>query len=153
MEVDASKGTLTIVGEVEPVPIFKKLKKIGKKPEIVSVGPPKPKCERWCSCSFCRPYVQCTPSHYSFVPSYPKQCELVAVTYPPPYDSEASSSGQCSIVWEDFCFNLLHENRIWSRLMYVHLNFISWCKECNDLILPYSDLSVSIRSIWGSPIL
>ncbi|XP_021775347.1 heavy metal-associated isoprenylated plant protein 39-like [Chenopodium quinoa] len=103
LEVDVSKGTLTIIGEVEPVPIFKKLKKIGKAPEIISVGPPRPKCPPYCICNFCRPYVQCTseplpyqPCH--FAPSYSNNmpCEFVAVqSYPSPsYDSP----GQCTII-------------------------------------------------------
>lgn len=94
MEVDASKGTLTIVGEIEPVPIFKMLKKIGKTPEIVSVGPPRPKCEPWCNCTFCCPYVNQThPTHSC--PSYCKQCEVVTVSYP---SSSFDGPGQCSIL-------------------------------------------------------
>ncbi|KAJ8434416.1 hypothetical protein Cgig2_002618 [Carnegiea gigantea] len=112
MEVDASKGTLTIVGEVEPVPIFKKLTKIGKTPEIVSVGPPPPKCgpcctcslcrpyvmtkcEPWCTCSLCRPYLKRIPPYPSqYFPSYSKQCELVDVSYP----AYSDDTGQCSIL-------------------------------------------------------
>ncbi|XP_021849157.1 heavy metal-associated isoprenylated plant protein 39-like [Spinacia oleracea] len=100
LEVDASKGTLTIIGEVEPVPIFKKLKKIGKQPEIISVGPPRPKyCPPHCICNFCRPYyLQCSePLPYHTVPSYSNNhCQFVAVQYPScSYDD---GPGQCTII-------------------------------------------------------
>ncbi|KNA13666.1 hypothetical protein SOVF_114580 [Spinacia oleracea] len=55
--MDDNKGILTVVGEVEPVPIFKALKKIGQTPEIVSVGPPKPQRRGpFYNCSSCRSY-------------------------------------------------------------------------------------------------
>ncbi|KAL8168236.1 hypothetical protein V2J09_009735 [Rumex salicifolius] len=50
--VDAEKKTVTVVGSVEPSPIFRALKKIKKNPEILSVGPPKPKC-RYCKYFVC----------------------------------------------------------------------------------------------------
>uniref|UniRef100_A0A7C8ZPT1 HMA domain-containing protein n=1 Tax=Opuntia streptacantha TaxID=393608 RepID=A0A7C8ZPT1_OPUST len=113
IEVDASRGTLIIVGEVEPVPIFKRLTKIGKTPEIISVGPsPPPICGQWCTCSLCRPYVRtkceprCTcslcrpyckhipPYPSQYFPRYSKQCEVVDVSYP----VYSGDIGQCSIL-------------------------------------------------------
>ncbi|KAJ9681606.1 hypothetical protein PVL29_017826 [Vitis rotundifolia] len=40
--VDIEKGTLTVVGTVDPACLTKKIRKSGKMAEIVSVGPPKP---------------------------------------------------------------------------------------------------------------
>ncbi|KAK9147169.1 hypothetical protein Sjap_007072 [Stephania japonica] len=40
--VDGEKGTLTVVGEVDPVEVTRRLRKTGKVIEIVSVGPNKP---------------------------------------------------------------------------------------------------------------
>lgn len=42
MAVDGEKGTLTVVGDVDPVLVVRRLRKAGKIAEIVSVGPPKP---------------------------------------------------------------------------------------------------------------
>ncbi|KAJ0078889.1 hypothetical protein Patl1_24649 [Pistacia atlantica] len=42
VSVDGEKGTLTVVGDVDPVLVVKRLKKIKKCPQIVSIGPPKP---------------------------------------------------------------------------------------------------------------
>ncbi|KAJ4721789.1 Heavy metal-associated isoprenylated plant protein [Melia azedarach] len=42
LSVDGEKGTLTVIGEVDPVLIVERLRKIGKTAEITSVGPPKP---------------------------------------------------------------------------------------------------------------
>ncbi|XP_024930203.1 heavy metal-associated isoprenylated plant protein 2 [Ziziphus jujuba] len=42
VSVDAEKGLLTVVGNVDPVLIVKKVRKIGKAAEVVSIGPPKP---------------------------------------------------------------------------------------------------------------
>ncbi|KAJ6857778.1 hypothetical protein NC651_039262 [Populus alba x Populus x berolinensis] len=39
--VDIAKGTLTVIGVVDPVQVAKKLRKSGKMAEVVSVGPPK----------------------------------------------------------------------------------------------------------------
>ncbi|KAK4595194.1 hypothetical protein RGQ29_013575, partial [Quercus rubra] len=60
VSVDGEKGMLTIVGDVDPVLVVRDLKKIGKVPEIISVGPPKPPeyCEEF-KFRECRP---CPPS-------------------------------------------------------------------------------------------
>ncbi|XP_050278455.1 heavy metal-associated isoprenylated plant protein 2-like [Quercus robur] len=72
VSVDGEKGMLTIVGDVDPVLVVRNLKKIGKVPEIISVGPPKPPeyCEEF-KFRECRP---CPPSC--------KECQLIFTTYP-----------------------------------------------------------------------
>ncbi|XP_052205874.1 heavy metal-associated isoprenylated plant protein 43-like [Diospyros lotus] len=42
MSVDGQKGTLTVVGEVDPILVAKAVRKTGSVAEIISVGPPKP---------------------------------------------------------------------------------------------------------------
>ncbi|KAL9227647.1 hypothetical protein vseg_003314 [Gypsophila vaccaria] len=103
LEMDVNKGVLTIVGEVEPVPIFKALKKIGVKPEIMSVGPPKPVGHSvYCNCNLCRPQSDQPPTLYpgAAVPcqpccnnSYCNRCQVIAVRYP-----DLPDTGQCSIL-------------------------------------------------------
>ncbi|CAI9101410.1 OLC1v1038725C1 [Oldenlandia corymbosa var. corymbosa] len=39
--IDAEKGMLTVVGEVDPVTVTRKVRKTGKHVEMISVGPPK----------------------------------------------------------------------------------------------------------------
>ena len=39
---DAEKGTLTVIGVVDPVMVVQALSKAGKCAQIVTVGPPKP---------------------------------------------------------------------------------------------------------------
>ncbi|KAL2934913.1 Heavy metal-associated isoprenylated plant protein 43 [Bienertia sinuspersici] len=102
LEMDGNKGTLTVVGEVEPVPIFKALKKIKQTPEIVTVGPPKSqRCGPNCYCSSCSDQQQKgwnPPMYPCSVPcnrSWCKQCELVTVGYP--HTSDYYDSGMCSI--------------------------------------------------------
>ncbi|CAO2818325.1 unnamed protein product [Amaranthus hypochondriacus] len=108
LEMNGEKGILTVVGEVEPVPIFKALKKTGVTPEIVSVGPPIPqRCGPYCNCSSCQlyghqlqktwnePVNTCSlalPCSCNRTWCNCKQCELVAVDYPP-----TDNTGQCSI--------------------------------------------------------
>ncbi|KAM7478569.1 hypothetical protein LguiA_026782 [Lonicera macranthoides] len=41
VSIDSEKGTLTVVGSVDPVLVAKKVRKTGKMAEISSVGPPK----------------------------------------------------------------------------------------------------------------
>ncbi|KAL3515829.1 hypothetical protein ACH5RR_022731 [Cinchona calisaya] len=41
IRVNAEKGMLTVVGEVDPVYLTNKVRKAGKHAEILSVGPPK----------------------------------------------------------------------------------------------------------------
>ncbi|KMT09984.1 hypothetical protein BVRB_5g122000 [Beta vulgaris subsp. vulgaris] len=104
LEMDGNKGILTVIGEVEPVPIFKALKKIGQTPEIVSVGPPKPqRCGPYCYCGSCQKYSDQQQRQWSNPPcsspcnkSWCKQCELVAVVGYPPYSGY--DPGMCSIL-------------------------------------------------------
>uniref|UniRef100_A0A5B7BLE9 Putative heavy metal-associated isoprenylated plant protein 26 n=1 Tax=Davidia involucrata TaxID=16924 RepID=A0A5B7BLE9_DAVIN len=42
VSVDAEKGMLTVIGEVDPVLVATRVRKKGKAAEIISVGPPKP---------------------------------------------------------------------------------------------------------------
>ncbi|KAF3964700.1 hypothetical protein CMV_011047 [Castanea mollissima] len=72
VSVDGEKGMLTIVGDVDPVLVVRNLKKIGKVPEIISVGPPKPPeyCEEF-KFRECRP---CPPSC--------RECQLIFTSYP-----------------------------------------------------------------------
>ncbi|XP_034708022.1 heavy metal-associated isoprenylated plant protein 2-like [Vitis riparia] len=76
--VDGEKGTLTVVGDVDPVLLTETVRKSGKVAEIMSVGPPKP------------------PEPKSPVkkplPPWCYDCQLVPVSYVP-YDS-----GPCSIL-------------------------------------------------------
>ncbi|KAL2513832.1 Heavy metal transport/detoxification superfamily protein [Forsythia ovata] len=68
--LNAEKGTLTVVGSVDPVSIITAIRKTGKFVEITSVGPPKkpdPKPD---------PAKPCTP-----LPACCKQCQLVGVSY------------------------------------------------------------------------
>ncbi|CAN6469639.1 unnamed protein product [Victoria cruziana] len=45
IEIDAEKSTVTVIGEVDPVAVVARVKKVGKRVEIVTVGPP-PKVEK-----------------------------------------------------------------------------------------------------------
>ncbi|CAI9769255.1 unnamed protein product [Fraxinus pennsylvanica] len=79
--VDVEKGTLTVVGGVDPVCIVTSIRKTGKCAEITSVGPPKkpePKKE--------------SPKKPCKLPACCKQCQLVAVRYDTYY------GGPCSIL-------------------------------------------------------
>ncbi|KAL3538378.1 hypothetical protein ACH5RR_001758 [Cinchona calisaya] len=73
--VDAEKGILTVVGEVDPVCVTTKVRKTGKYAEILSVGPPKkpdpPKPDK--------PLPPCCPP-----------CRFVTIDYEP-YDSRICS--------------------------------------------------------------
>ncbi|KAK4476778.1 hypothetical protein RD792_015938 [Penstemon davidsonii] len=77
--VDAEKGTLTVVGSVDPVCVITNVRKTGKYAEITSVGPPKkpdpPKPEP------CKPLPRCC-----------KECQLVAVSH------VTYENGGCSIL-------------------------------------------------------
>ncbi|CAL2276005.1 unnamed protein product [Prunus armeniaca] len=75
--VDGQKGTLTVVGDVDPVLVVKRLRKIGKTAQIISVGPPKP--------------PEPKPS-LLLLPPCCNQCELVGFRYAP-YDG-----GLCNIL-------------------------------------------------------
>ncbi|CAI9764510.1 unnamed protein product [Fraxinus pennsylvanica] len=78
--VTADKGTVTVVGTVDPVCVITAIRKTGKFSEITSVGPPKkpdpPKPD---------PPKPCPP-----LPACCKQCQLVGVSYVT-YDSAPCS--------------------------------------------------------------
>ncbi|KAK9944093.1 hypothetical protein M0R45_009677 [Rubus argutus] len=66
--VDGQKGTLNVVGDVDPVLVVKRLRKAGKVAEIISVGPLKslePK----------------EPPPVFLLPPCCNQCQLVVVSY------------------------------------------------------------------------
>ncbi|XP_024167258.1 heavy metal-associated isoprenylated plant protein 2-like [Rosa chinensis] len=67
--VDGQKGTLTVVGDVDPVLVVRRLRKVGKVAEIVSVGPPK--------ASEPKPLI------FLDLPSCCNQCQLVGFKYVP----------------------------------------------------------------------
>ncbi|KAK3030384.1 hypothetical protein RJ639_038912 [Escallonia herrerae] len=68
VSVDSEKGMVTVVGDVDPVLLTKKIRKTGKVAEIISVGPAKePKSPE---CSPGKPLPPCC-----------KNCQLVAVSY------------------------------------------------------------------------
>lgn len=85
VSIDTEKGTLTVVGEVDPVLIVQQLRKIKKAADIVSVGPnnkppepaePTPQCPEVCT-----------------LPPCCKSCQLIAVSVY--YDD---GYGMCSIL-------------------------------------------------------
>lgn len=78
VSLDQEKSILTVVGTMDPVCVAEQLKKINKKPVVISVGPPKkpdPKPD---------PKDPCFPYYY-----YP--CDMVSV------NTYESGSG-CTIV-------------------------------------------------------
>ena len=75
--MNAEKGVLTVIGDVDPVMIVKKVRKAGKCTEIISVGPPKPPEQK-------KPQEpKKSPKHCAALPPSCKQCQLVAVEYVP----------------------------------------------------------------------
>ncbi|KAL5560441.1 hypothetical protein UlMin_036652 [Ulmus minor] len=78
ISVDGEKQTLTVVGDVDPVFIVKKIRKSRKCAEIVSVGPPKDDDKK--------KIIECC------LPPYCNDCQMVAVSYAP-YDG-----GICNIL-------------------------------------------------------
>nr|XP_029117596.1 heavy metal-associated isoprenylated plant protein 43-like isoform X2 [Elaeis guineensis] len=79
IKVDVEKGTLTVIGDADPVTIVEKLRKIRKAVAIVSVGEntepeakhePKPKPEPEPELNPCRPLPHCCRS-----------CQPVAIGY------------------------------------------------------------------------
>lgn len=42
IEVDSSKGTLTVTGDVDPYDVILRARKAGKYAEVMSIGPPPP---------------------------------------------------------------------------------------------------------------
>ncbi|XP_044483001.1 heavy metal-associated isoprenylated plant protein 43-like [Mangifera indica] len=73
LSVDREKGTLTIIGDVDPVSVSDRLKKIKKYPEIVSVGPPKSP----------EPEKEKKSDPPPPLPPSCKDCQLVAVGFSP----------------------------------------------------------------------
>lgn len=79
--VDGEKGTLRVVGDVDPVLVVKRPRKAGKVAEIISVGPPKPSQPKQ------------IPSVF-LLPPCCNQCELVGViSYASYFDG-----GACTIL-------------------------------------------------------
>ncbi|TXG48958.1 hypothetical protein EZV62_024833 [Acer yangbiense] len=79
VSVDGEKGTLTVVGDVDPVLVIEKLRKIRKVAEIVTVGPPKPPEPE-------KPKPVCTP-----LPPCCNDCKYIAVGYGSPDDNRICS--------------------------------------------------------------
>ncbi|KAK9944086.1 hypothetical protein M0R45_009670 [Rubus argutus] len=78
--VDGQKGTLSVVGDVDPVLVVKPLRKAGKVAEIISVGPVKPLEPK-------------EPPAVFLLPPCCNQCQLVGVSYAPYFDG-----GVCNIL-------------------------------------------------------
>ncbi|KAK9292042.1 hypothetical protein L1049_019996 [Liquidambar formosana] len=76
VSVDGDKGTLTVVGDVDPVCVIKQVRKMGKVAEIISVGPPNP--------------PECPP-HPCRLPPCCNDCQLVAVSFSTPNDGRLCS--------------------------------------------------------------
>ncbi|KAL3515828.1 hypothetical protein ACH5RR_022730 [Cinchona calisaya] len=75
--VNAEKGILTVVGEVDPVHLTNKVRKTGKQAEIISVGPPKKPDPPNKPDTGQKPLPPCCPN-----------CQFVVVSsYYDPYDS------------------------------------------------------------------
>ncbi|KAK3022174.1 hypothetical protein RJ639_045369, partial [Escallonia herrerae] len=74
VSVDVGKGMVTVIGDVDPVCVTKKVRKTGKVTELVSVGPPakekEPKETKPTKASPQKPLPPCC-----------KECQLVAVSY------------------------------------------------------------------------
>ncbi|CAL5340991.1 unnamed protein product [Camellia sinensis] len=79
VSVDAEKGTLTVIGNVDPVCVTTQVRKTGKVVELISVGPPKKDT---------KPQPQ--PQPICFPPCC-KECQLVGITSVP-YDGGSSCS-------------------------------------------------------------
>ncbi|KAJ6863719.1 hypothetical protein NC652_040312 [Populus alba x Populus x berolinensis] len=78
--VDIAKGTLTVIGVVDPVQVAKKLRKSGKMAEVVSVGPPKKE-----------PDEEKVDDIKDSFPSCCQECELVAIGFLPHYQAQICS--------------------------------------------------------------
>lgn len=80
MSVDGNKGELTVIGNVDPVLLTKQLRKKKKGAVIISVGPPKKETPKKEAQKLCES-----------LPSYCKQCQLVAVGFSPYDDGQLCS--------------------------------------------------------------
>lgn len=89
LKVDAEKGQLTVVGNVDPVAVATAIRKAGYSADITSVGPPKKPDPK--PVDDPKKPLQPTP-----VPDVSRaQCQLVAVTYDTTYEYD---SAFCSIL-------------------------------------------------------
>ncbi|THG11052.1 hypothetical protein TEA_023383 [Camellia sinensis var. sinensis] len=81
VSVDAEKGTLTVIGNVDPVCVTTQVRrKTGKVVELISVGPPKPPDPKP---QPCKPPI--------CLPPCCKECELVGITFVPYYGGSSCS--------------------------------------------------------------
>ncbi|KAI8021147.1 Heavy metal-associated isoprenylated plant protein 43 [Camellia lanceoleosa] len=80
VSVDAEKGTLTVIGNVDPVCVTTQVRKTGKVVELISVGPPKPPEKK-----------PQPPKSPICLPPCCKECQLVGITFVP-YDGGSSCS-------------------------------------------------------------
>ncbi|KAG8640690.1 hypothetical protein MANES_13G076069v8 [Manihot esculenta] len=80
VSVDGNKGELTVIGNVDPVLLTKQLRKKKKGAVIISVGPPKKETPKKEAQKLCES-----------LPSYCKQCQLVAVGFSPYDDGQLCS--------------------------------------------------------------
>ncbi|OWM86101.1 heavy metal-associated isoprenylated plant protein 2-like isoform X1 [Punica granatum] len=74
LSIDGDKGTVTVIGDVDPVLVYKQLKKVKKSPNIVSVGPPKAAEKE--NTPNPSPSVYYPPSYPTYLPPY---CELIPI--------------------------------------------------------------------------
>ncbi|KAG6769427.1 hypothetical protein POTOM_025062 [Populus tomentosa] len=81
--INSEKGTMIVVGIVDPVVLVNKLRKAGKVAEFISVGPYKKEDVE----------TEKPKNHHNF-PSCCKQCEVVAIGFPSYYQD----LGPCSIL-------------------------------------------------------
>lgn len=79
VSLDQEKSILTVVGTMDPVCVAEQLKKINKKPVVISVGPPK------------KPDPKPDPKKDPCFPYYYYPCDMVSV------NTYESGSG-CTIV-------------------------------------------------------
>lgn len=80
--LDEEKSLLTVVGTMDPICVAEKLRKIGQKPVVVNIGPPKPpekkedKKEPKPVCC-CKP---CPQLYHPPCPPYYNNCDMVTVS-------------------------------------------------------------------------
>lgn len=84
VSADLEKQMLIVIGDVDPVCVVARVRKIGKIAEIVSVGPPKkpdpPKpnpepCEDLCQIIYPNPWPVCNDVYGPVVVGYPQSCD------------------------------------------------------------------------------
>ncbi|GLJ20134.1 hypothetical protein SUGI_0365510 [Cryptomeria japonica] len=84
--VDVSKNTLTVIGEVDPVELAKKIRKFKKRANIISVGPPEKKKDG----------EKKNGGEKKVPENLPKSCPTCGVWYI--YDAYAFDHNTCSIM-------------------------------------------------------